>query len=61
MLINIGFYVSTAVLCNKKELNVIYKKLFNNVAIFFSNTCIDTGLRLVDEPLVTSFVGNLRR
>ena len=57
MLINIAFYVSTAVLCNKKYLNVIKK--INNFAIFY-NKFIETDLRLVDERCVTSFHGNLQ-
>ena len=34
--------------------------LFNNFVIFY-NGFIETGLRLVDELYVTSFIGNLRR
>ena len=45
---NIVFYVSTAVICNKTILNVIFflQILFNNFAIFIYNECIETGLQL---------------
>ena len=49
MLINIVFYVSTAVLCNKTYLNVILFKFCITTLLFFNNKFIETGLRLVDE------------
>ena len=61
MLLNIVLYISTAVICNKTYLNVIFFQFVQQFCYFFYNTFIETILRLVDEGCVTSFLGNLRR
>ena len=58
MFINIVFYVSTTVLCNKTYLNVIFFTTFVQ-QLFIYNKFIETDLHLVDEGCVMSFLGKL--
>ena len=45
---NVVFYVSTAVICNKTFLNVIFLQILLNNCYFFNNEFIETGIRLND-------------